>query len=75
MWVRSQDKENLIKATDIFVAGKSVYIAKGKEEEVKIGRYATPERAMEVLDEIQEVIKHPKSAEYQDCIVYQMPKE
>ncbi|KJS85016.1 MAG: hypothetical protein JM58_09635 [Peptococcaceae bacterium BICA1-8] len=81
MWIRSQDKKNLIKAEDIYTCQESVYIAKGKADEVKIGTYLTEERALEALDEIQKTLteleyyKFDLEQERPKIIVYQMPKE
>ena len=79
LWIRSQDKERL---------GKIVYLElknddygfyligwRDKFEGTRMATYKTKERALEVLDEIQEYIQH-------DCIdrgfvatIYEMPKE
>ena len=85
LWIRSQDKESLVKVDNLYISvGNYIcyYVEKGKEvpntyyrPSGELGRYETKERALEVLDEIQEYIQH-------DCIdrdfvatIYEMPKE
>ena len=70
LWVRSQDKEKLLKCNDIAISnnmineGKSIkfkgykivgYFDKNTEYEI-LGIYETKERALEVLDEIHKCI-------------------
>ena len=93
MWVRTQDKMNLIE-----VQGFQIFYIKNEDEEyweiytigISLGKYKSKERAIEVLDEIQERIS-PKfnykgNNEEADLFiktqilnsmiaVYQMPKE
>lgn len=95
LWVRSQDKGSLVKVDNLYVSiGNYIcyYVEKGKEvpntyyrPSGELGRYATKERALEVLDEIDEFIDlfnrngfgnvlsddgvHPKHT------IYQMPKD
>ena len=98
LWIRSQDRESLVKVDNLYISvGNYIcyYVEKGKEvpntyyrPSGELGRYATKERALEVLDEIQELfIKKDivKSELNKDgltmvsmpitCIVYEMPKE
>ena len=58
LWIRSQDREKLVKCNDIVVNGSSIigYFDKDTEYE-DLGTYETKERALEVLDEIQNIIK------------------
>lgn len=71
LWVRSQDKEKLLKCNDIAISynmineGESIkfkgykivgYFDKNTEYEI-LGIYETKERALEVLDEIQNILK------------------
>lgn len=56
LWIRSQDKENLIKATGLRVLEKSVQMRGEVLGVLTIGTYKTEERALEVLDEIQNLI-------------------
>ena len=59
LWVRSQDKTRLSKITDIYVVGYGDswaidgYCVNGVDD-FDLGIYSTKERALEVLDEIQE---------------------
>ncbi len=61
LWIRSQDKEDLVKAYNFRILNES-YIAINVENRGEIldylvvGKYATKERALEVLDEIQNVL-------------------
>lgn len=60
LWVRSQDKRILIKVDNIFLNANydnkiiSTYDGDGN---TTLGEYSTKERAMEVLDEIQNILK------------------
>lgn len=72
IWVRSQDRKNLIKINALYTdipsdfgqEGFGVYCDKRdsyvSNTLLKIGQYKTKERTLEVLDEIQELIK-PKT--------------
>ena len=60
LWVRSQDKEGIYKVDEIYIDERdygnddiSYYL---RENGVLLGRYATKERALEVLDEIQNLL-------------------
>lgn len=70
LWIRSQDKEKLLKCNDIAILKNMIneeesikfkgykivgYFDKNTEYE-KLGTYETKERALEVLDEIEERI-------------------
>lgn len=94
LWIRSQDKEKLIKCNDIAIStdsedGKTIgykivgYFDKNTEYE-DLGIYETKERALEVLDEIQNKINlinlgHDFGSPMIDLknttYIYQMPKE
>lgn len=78
MWIRIQNKEVLVYANNF-------YIMKTKVEEkyeisyfdgdsfVKLGFYKSKERAIEVLDEIQEFIMMSKTTQL--TTIYEMPEE
>ena len=86
LWIRSQDKKRLIKSEKIIIVE---FTDKTEceiwNDTVKLGTYKTKERALEVLDEIDEFIDlfnrngfgnvlsddgvHPKHT------IYHMPKE
>ena len=58
LWIRSQDKNNLLKVVNVKLDSRTLYAnTKTDEWAVKIGFYKTKERALEVLDEIQKLIK------------------
>jgi excinuclease UvrABC nuclease subunit len=61
MWIRSQDKERLIKAVCIYLCGenhtKYLRYASVEGDRWYIGKYSTKEKALKVLDEIQKIIK------------------
>ena len=83
LWIRSQDKMNLVKVRQISVNYQDnkqiianympeLYENSGEYYEI-LGTYKTKERAIEILDEIQELIK-PKQiittyeSEIKECI-------
>lgn len=67
LWIRSQDKSSIVKVDNLYVSvGNYIcyYVEKGKEvsgtyyrPSGELGRYKTKERALEVLDEIQNIIR------------------
>ena len=67
LWIRSQDRGSLVKVDNLYVSvGNYIcyYVEKGKEipntyyrPSGELGRYTTKERALEVLDEIQNILK------------------
>ena len=76
LWIRSQDKERLIKVNqleirdDTYSNTKSGYSVASINFEntygynfINLGTYKTKERALEVLDEIQEYLRFSKNAE------------
>ena len=55
LWIRSQNKEDLIKASHIYIQDDFIRVAdKGN---AIIGKYKTKERALEVLDTIQNILQ------------------
>lgn len=72
LWIRSQDKETLIKIEhlDIYGGGECWTI---EECGVDLGEYKTKERALRVLGEIQKYILLPNTDG--SAYVYQMPEE
>jgi hypothetical protein len=87
LWIRSQDRKRLTKATDIRIGylNKIGWIIEDCDE---LGIYKTEERALEVLDEIQKKMTNKKGIittqnkkgidfiPFTDGIeVYEMPKE
>lgn len=86
MWIRSQDKEELVNVQRFSAYGGKV-VAVNLENDgdyITLGRYETNLRAIEVLDEIQHQLINVSSSEsvYDDGqtinhyeVVYEMPKE
>lgn len=86
MWIRSQDKEVLTKVIDIYKQADTNEIWAYSDKGIKncLGFYATKERALEVLDEIQKYIENNLLFNFKsngDCEIlprneiYQIPKE
>ena len=67
LWIRSQDKSSIVKVDNLYVSiGNYIcyYVEKGKEASGtyyrpsgELGRYKTKKRALEILDEIQNILK------------------
>ncbi len=59
LWVRSQDKRILQKVDNIFLDAnyEDKRISTYDGDNVELGTYKTKERALEVLDEIQNILK------------------
>lgn len=68
LWVRSQDRERLTKPIDFYIEANinfytnkptdfDIYALNFANSDIKIGKYKTKERALEVLDEIQNLLK------------------
>lgn len=82
LWVRSQDKERLIKVSNVqytYRKGDLYSDVRGKHcigtyyDNLEIlGEYATKERALEVLNEIQNYILLPNTDN--SAYVYNMPE-
>ena len=89
LWIRSQDKETLMKVNRIDIDDNSIicYDNDYHCSETYMGQYKTKERALEVLDEIQEnIVKQGQVIILTDergipngskffSYVYEMPKE
>lgn len=73
--MRSQDKEVLQKITSLFVNDDGYIFSYDyiNSNEVFLGKYKTKERALEVLDEIQQYILLPNTDN--SAYVYEMPEE
>ena len=63
LWIRSQDKESIIKIENISIDSENYIIGNLISDDNKsicdywrLGHYETKERALEVLDEIQSII-------------------
>jgi hypothetical protein len=83
MWIRSQDKEILIKATCICLGSENhicAYASNAEGDNWYIGKYSTKEKALKVLDEIQKLIINSLviaylNHNYQIEGVFQMPQD
>ena len=90
LWIRSQDRDRIIKVNNIEVVVDIKWEIYGytSDEQYYLGQYETRERAIEVLDEIQKIIswlqKDMKDVTIGDLkrligsfndYVYEMPKE
>lgn len=57
LWIRSQDKTTLIRSYEIYISEQpNIYLIRAKRTSHILGSYSTIERALEVLDEIQNMI-------------------
>lgn len=82
MWIRSQDRTELINANRIQVDRNIVFTFSNINEEsgwIQLGEYETKEKAMEVLDKIQEFMGNQEyfkgSSDATYYVVYDMPKD
>lgn len=79
LWIRSQDKTTLIKIDRIDIDDRSIIVWQNNYscDEIYMGTYSSKEKALEVLDEIQELILKldKRITHYELDCVYEMPKE
>lgn len=88
LWIRSQDKETLIKIDRLDVDGNKIKanfkLHFSGCDYVILGTYESNDRALEVLDEIQEAKlgnfhyrcpSNVKVSSKEDTIIYEMPKD
>ena len=82
LWIRSQDKEILVKVNNLSLAlnkDETCEIINSFEDHQcwELGTYTTKERALEVLDEIQNILE--TEWDFKDkfsmCRVYEMPEK
>lgn len=76
LWIRSQDKENLIQPTRLFIAFDKNIATWDGNLMIDLGNYETKERALEVLDDIQKLIKGASDSGNQafpTSLFYEMP--
>ena len=90
LWIRSQEKDGLYEVDEVYIderdSGNNDITYYIRTNGVLLGRYSSRERALEVLDEIQDVLKpqqyevptgrgtfttSPNISNY----VYEMPKD
>lgn len=74
LWIRSQSKETLMKVTKVHICDGVIFANGYTEFDERIGEYATKERAIEILDEIQKLLKTAELNDDINVIVYQMPE-
>lgn len=56
LWVRNQDKEILLKVNELEIETNMIIAFDGNKYQC-LGTYKTKERALQVLDEIQDILK------------------
>lgn len=61
MWIRSQDKTILVKADYVTIGINEIVAACSSKSCVTIGEYSSQEKALKVLDMIQNAIEHNSS--------------
>ena len=81
LWVRSQDKTFLRKVNTIGIVEGRDFWSIDENLTVSFGKYKTKERAIEVLNEIQDLLKKDKFKDERFCcdkltkaMVYEMPE-
>jgi len=85
LWIRSQDKMTLMQVNFLYIGGtyKSEVMTDKNNILYSLGLYKTKTRALQVLDEIEKILK-PKYertfefkgySEQPTTIIYEMPKE
>ena len=65
MWIRSQDKKQLINADNVVITeikGKYYIFKECECDNCVLGIYSSEEKALKVLDEIQERIEYPEAS-------------
>lgn len=86
LWIRSQDKERLVKVYDVYIEG---WLIRANFQGhysgcnyVDLGEYNSKSRALEVLDEIQYLLNNnfcysEELGRYITCnnAIYEMPKD
>ena len=74
LWIRSQDRIFLRKVNTIGIVEGRDFWSIDENLTVSFGKYKTKERAIEVLDEIQDLLQNAYVGG-SNRIVYQMPKD
>ena len=73
LWIRSQDRTFLRKVNTIGIVEGRDFWSIDENLTVSFGKYKTKERAIEVLDEIQDLLQNAYVGSA-NRIVYQMPE-
>ena len=74
LWVRSQDRTFLRKVNTIGIVEGRDFWSIDENLTISFGKYKTKERALEVLDEIQDLLQNAYVGSL-NRIVYQMPEK
>jgi len=82
MWIRSQEKTELVNTQRIQAEGVCIYafenVAIDDCSYIKMGEYSTEEKAIKVLDKIQEFMGNQEcfkgTEESSHWVVYEMPE-
>ena len=79
LWIRNQDKEILTKVEKLeliydCLCSDEVQLIHIDSDKERLGSYSTKERALEVLDEIQDLMRSLTDSDLK-IIQYEMPKE
>ena len=78
LWVRGQNKETLMKIRELVIEQGTEYFSilnySENDKWSRLGRYKTKERALEVFDEIQDLLDDMADNKIVGC-VYQMPED
>jgi hypothetical protein len=69
-WIRNKEKNRLVKVRDVYFFGNSIESNGGL-----LGDYATAERCIEIIDEIQKILMGVNPIIPPSVLVYEMPKE
>lgn len=72
MWIRSQDKKTLMKVVYLNIDDKKIFgIGHLEDCELILGKYQSADRAMEVLNSIQNILASEQEGK---AIVIKMPE-
>ena len=74
LWIRSQDRTFLRKVNTIGIVEGRDFWSIDENLTISFGKYKTKERALEVLDEIQDLLQNAYVGSL-NRIVYQMPEK
>ncbi len=79
LWIRSQNKHTLIRCNYITTLEKDIYgnteYTIINEDELELGKYDNEKRLLEVLDEIQDILKPRIITKFRNELKYDEDKE
>ena len=76
MWIRSQDRTILRNVNDLFIDNnKSGYMVCSDLNSIILGEYSTEEKAMKVMDMIENAIIEHEISNFKIKIIFYMPKD